>query len=50
MEDNEAKITEELLTAQGNPVDLGGYYFPNPEVTSKVMRPSETLNAIIDSI
>jgi len=48
--DNEAKINEELLAAQGKPVDMGGYYHPNFEKTSKAMRPSATLNAIIDAL
>ncbi|HLA62327.1 MAG TPA: NADP-dependent isocitrate dehydrogenase [Nitrospiraceae bacterium] len=48
--DNEAKITAELLAAQGKPVDLGGYYHPNDEKTTKAMRPSPTLNAIVDAI
>jgi isocitrate dehydrogenase len=48
--DNEAKINEELLAAQGKPVDMGGYYHPDFEKTSKAMRPSATLNAIIDAI
>ncbi|MHB1397879.1 MAG: NADP-dependent isocitrate dehydrogenase [Trichloromonadaceae bacterium] len=47
---NEAKINEELLAAQGKPVDMGGYYHPNPAKVAKAMRPSATLNAIIDSI
>jgi isocitrate dehydrogenase len=46
--ENEAKINEELLAAQGRPVDMGGYYHPNFEKTSKAMRPSATFNAIID--
>ena len=50
MTENEAKIAGELIGAQGKPVDMGGYYNPNPEKTSKAMRPSPTLNAIIDSI
>lgn len=50
LEENESKITDELLAAQGSPVDIGGYYLPDPKLTEKVMRPSETLNAIIDSI
>ena len=50
MQDNEAKITAELIGAQGKPVDMGGYYRPNFEKTSRAMRPSATLNAIIDSI
>jgi isocitrate dehydrogenase len=48
--ENEAKINEELLAAQGNPVDIGGYYMPDDAITEKVMRPSATLNEIIDSI
>ncbi len=48
--ENEAKINEELLAAQGAPVDLGGYYHPNDELASKAMRPSATLNAIIGGI
>ncbi|MGK2858072.1 MAG: NADP-dependent isocitrate dehydrogenase, partial [Thermoanaerobaculia bacterium] len=48
--ENEAKINEELLGAQGKPVDMGGYYHPNFEKTSKAMRPSATLNVIIDAI
>jgi isocitrate dehydrogenase len=48
--DNEAKITAELLAAQGKPVDLGGYYHPNDEKTTKAMRPSQTLNAIVEAI
>ncbi len=50
MSSNEAKITQELIDAQGSPVDIGGYYLPNPEMASKAMRPSETLNSILDSI
>jgi isocitrate dehydrogenase len=48
--DSEAKINEELLGAQGKPVDMGGYYRPDFEKTSKAMRPSPTLNAIIDAL
>ncbi len=47
---NEAKIVGELNGAQGVPVDLGGYYAPNREKVAKAMRPSPTLNAIIDAI
>ncbi|MBC8179699.1 NADP-dependent isocitrate dehydrogenase, partial [candidate division KSB1 bacterium] len=50
LEENEAKITEELLAAQGEPVDIGGYYLPDAEMASKVMRPSVTFNAIIDGM
>ena len=48
--DNEAKISAELLGAQGKPVDVGGYYHPDDAKASKAMRPSATLNAIIDAI
>ncbi|MES0488913.1 MAG: NADP-dependent isocitrate dehydrogenase [Leptospirales bacterium] len=48
--EQEAKIVEELNSVQGKPVDLGGYYRADREVVSKIMRPSETLNSIIDSI
>jgi isocitrate dehydrogenase len=47
---NEDKIVQELNDAQGQPVDIGGYYHPNDEVAAKAMRPSATLNAIIDAI
>jgi isocitrate dehydrogenase len=47
---NEAKILTELAAAQGSPQDLGGYYRPDPERAAAVMRPSATLNAIIDGI
>ena len=49
LEENEAKINEELLGAQRKPQDIGGYYHPDPEKTSKAMRPSPTLNAIVDA-
>ena len=48
--ENEAKIAAELLSAQGKPVDMGGYYHPDTEKTTKAMRPSPTLNAIVDAI
>ena len=48
--DNEAKINEELIAAQGKPVDMGGYYNPDEALTTKAMRPSATLNAIIDAL
>ncbi|MBU4494154.1 MAG: NADP-dependent isocitrate dehydrogenase, partial [Acidobacteria bacterium] len=50
LEENEARITEELLAAQGDPVDIGGYYMPDEETATKVMRPSPTFNAIIDAM
>jgi isocitrate dehydrogenase len=45
---DEGKITQELLAAQGKPVDIGGYYFPDDTKCVAAMRPSPTLNAIID--
>ena len=48
--ENEAKIAAELIAAQGKPVDIGGYYRPCSEKTSAAMRPSATLNAIVDAI
>ena len=50
LEQNDAKIEKELLDAQGKPVDLGGYYVFDDEKAKKVMRPSPTLNAIIDAM
>jgi len=47
---NESIIISELNAVQGGSVELGGYYQPNPELASKVMRPSTTLNSMIDSI
>ena len=48
LEENEDRITAELLAAQGAPVELGGYFVPDPELTGRAMRPSRTFNAIID--
>ena len=48
MQENEAKINEELLAAQGKPQDIGGYYHPDEDKTYVAMRPSATLNAIVD--
>jgi isocitrate dehydrogenase len=50
MKENEEKISAELLAAQGKPVDMGGYYQPDMVKVIKAMRPSPTLNAIIDSV
>ncbi len=49
LQENEAKINAELIGAQGKPVDLGGYYLPDPAKCAAAMRPSATLNAIIDA-
>jgi len=48
--ENEAKIVAELNAVQGKPVDIGGYYHADAELTRKAMRPSETLNAAIASL
>jgi isocitrate dehydrogenase len=50
MQENEAKINEELIGAQGKPQDVGGYYHPNTERAYAAMRSSATLNAIVDGI
>src|SRR3546814_6630460 len=46
--DNEAKIVEELVAVQGKPVDIGGYYRPDPARAGAAMRPSTTLNATLE--
>ncbi|MGI9220885.1 MAG: NADP-dependent isocitrate dehydrogenase, partial [Woeseiaceae bacterium] len=48
--DNEALIIDELAMAQGDAVDIGGYYHPDDARATAAMRPSRTLNRIIDSI
>ena len=50
LQENEAKIIAELKAVQGRPVDIGGYFRPNPELTAKAMRPSATLNTIVDAV
>ena len=50
LEENEARINQEMLAAQGKPVDIDGYYLPDPELVSKQMRPSKTFNDIIDAM
>ena len=47
---NENKILEELDAAQGDPVDIGGYFMPDDQKASEAMRPSQTLNKIISDI
>jgi isocitrate dehydrogenase len=47
LEENEEKILQDLIDAQGSPVVIGGYYYPTQELVSKAMRPSETLNKIL---
>lgn len=50
LEENEGKIVQDLLNAQGRPVDIGGYYFPDEVLTEQQMRPSSTFNSIIDAM
>jgi len=46
--EHESTIIGELAAAQGDPVDIGGYYHPNAAKTASAMRPSATLNALVD--
>ena len=46
---NEQKIVDELIACQGNPVDMGGYFQPDDAKVEKLMRPSATLNALLDA-
>lgn len=48
--DNADRIVQELADAQGQPVDIGGYYRPDFQMAASAMRPSATLNAIVDAI
>ena len=50
LSDNEAKIIDELNAAQGQPVDIGGYYRSDREKTAQAMRPSATFNKIVDAL
>jgi isocitrate dehydrogenase len=50
LRENETKIGAELIGAQGKPQDIGGYYLPDPDKATRAMRPSTTLNAIIDAL
>jgi isocitrate dehydrogenase len=50
LKESEARIVEELDAAQGSAQDLGGYYMPDKEKADAAMRPSATLNAVIDGI
>lgn len=50
LSDNKAAILEELTSAQGSPVDIGGYYHPNESLAITAMRPSKTFNDIIDNV
>ncbi|UXD70751.1 NADP-dependent isocitrate dehydrogenase [Sphingobacterium faecium] len=48
--ENEKQINDELIAAQGKAQNIGGYYFPNDDLATKAMRPSETLNNAIASL
>jgi len=50
LSENQEKIVQELNEVQGKPVDVGGYYLPDSELASLAMRPSPTLNEIVDAI
>ncbi len=50
LNENESKITGELIAAQGRPQKIGGYYLPNPKMVEEAMRPSKTLNGILANI
>ena len=50
LRENEEKIAAELLAPQGSAGDIGGYYLPDDEKATATMRPSATLNEIIDSM
>jgi isocitrate dehydrogenase len=48
--ENEEKIIAELSGAQGQPADIGGYYWPDHVKTTQAMRASATFNAIVDGL
>ena len=48
--EHEARIVEELIAVQGQPVDIGGYYMPDDAKASAAMRPSTILNGILEKI
>jgi isocitrate dehydrogenase len=50
LSENESRILSELNAAQGSPQDIGGYYRPDPALADAAMRPSDTLNRVIDGI
>ncbi|MBN2664859.1 MAG: NADP-dependent isocitrate dehydrogenase [Bacteroidales bacterium] len=50
LSENETKILNEIAAAEGKPTEIGGYYRPKDELAEAAMRPSETLNSIINSI
>jgi isocitrate dehydrogenase len=50
LKSNEEKITNDMISVQGKPVDIGGYYLPDKKKTAEVMRPSSIFNKIIDEM
>ena len=48
--DNEEAVVSELVEVQGDSVDIGGYYYPDREKTTAVMRPSKTLNSVLEGV
>jgi isocitrate dehydrogenase len=50
LRDNESTINDELIGVQGSPADIGGYYRPDGDKASEVMRPSKTLNEALASL
>ncbi len=50
LNDKKQSIENELIDAQGKAMDIGGYFMPNPQLAEEAMRPSKTLNNIIDAI
>ena len=50
LEEAEAEITKELVECQGQSVDIGGYYHPDPVKAEAVMRPSKVFNRLIDAV
>ncbi len=50
LRENETPISEELIAVQGSPADIGGYFRPDAEKATSVMRPSATFNALLDAI
>lgn len=50
LSENETKINEELIEAQGKKQDIGGYYFPNDDLATEALRPSKTLNDAIATL
>ncbi len=50
LKSNEEKIVNDMISVQGKPVDVGGYYLPDDKKAFEVMRPSSTLNKIIDEM